>query len=53
MKGELEKLNEHIERVAKDLDKANVEKFKMELKIKHMESKYFDQRKMHNTCTIC
>ena len=53
MKGELDKLNEHIERVAKDLDKANVEKFKMELRLKHMENKYFDMKKTHTACTIC
>jgi predicted nuclease with TOPRIM domain len=53
MKGELEELNENIERVAKDLDKVNVEKYKMELKLKHLENKYFDVKKTHNACTVC
>ncbi len=53
MKGDLEKLNEYIERVTKDLDKATVEKFKLDLKLRQMETKYFDKKKMQTTCTIC
>ena len=49
----MEKLNEYIEHVSKNLDKANVEKFKMELKLKQMENKYFDKNKTQNACTIC
>ena len=53
MKGDLEKLNEYIERVAKDLDRATVEKFKLELKLKQMETKYFDKKKIRTICAIC
>ncbi len=53
MKGELEQLNEFIERVSKDLDKANVEKFKLDLKLKQMENKYGDKKRVQSACTIC
>jgi hypothetical protein len=53
LKGELDRLKAYVERVARDLDKAAVEKFRLELKLKQMEIKYFDRREIQRMCIIC
>jgi hypothetical protein len=49
----LDRLKAYVERVARDLDKAAVEKFRLELKLKQMEIKYFDRNGIQRMCIIC